>query len=226
MILILAPGSGLAHGPWITGPSATVNAYSQGAANAPWSIVEVHTSGDLGQYASVAIDPLNGTPCTSYYDATSHDLRKVHHVGHGGNCGPDNAWPCKTADSGGDVGKHSSIAIYPGWPSGAGPWGMGIAYHDATNGSLKYAATQDSGSGLWAIHSIDRGILAVSTTGFYPTLKLRSRGYPAIAHHFNNPTNVDPLKFTYDSVASGNCESGDLPDSWRCETIITGEGVG
>jgi hypothetical protein len=129
-------------------------------------------------------------------------------------------------DSGVDVGKHSSIAIHPGYPFGFGPWGIGIAYHDATNGSLKYATTQDPQGGPWAVHTIERGISSVSTTGLYPSLKFSDSGNPVIAHYFDNPTNVDALKLAYYSVASGNCESGDLPDSWRCETIITGEGVG
>jgi hypothetical protein len=92
--LLLATTPGLARGHHPSRPEEAVGANAGLAANAPWRIVEVDTARGFGQHAAAAIDPLNGVPCVSYYDATNHDLRMAHHVGDGGNGGARNDWHC------------------------------------------------------------------------------------------------------------------------------------
>ncbi|MGD2144116.1 MAG: hypothetical protein PVF54_06530, partial [Anaerolineae bacterium] len=221
VLLLLATGSGLARAGRPTVPSAASAASASSAADAPWFTAEVDTEGDTGHYASVAYDPFLGATYVSYYDATSQSLRMARDDRWFSNCGPDEVWFCITLDhTSADVGRHSSIAVRP---NGSG---MGIAYHDATNGTLKYLGFDNPRLWVYRVVTIDRGVQPVSTTGLYTSLKYNDSGTPFIAYHFNNPSGVDALVLAYYSVASGNCVNGDLPEEWRCETIITGEGVG
>ena len=55
----------LLAGPWLAGPAL---------ADSGWSIQTVDSTGDVGYYASLALD-LNGNPHISYYDSTNGDLR-------------------------------------------------------------------------------------------------------------------------------------------------------
>jgi hypothetical protein len=229
LLLLAAAGSGLARGPQPTGSSEAAGANAGPAASAPWFKTEVDTPGNTGQHTSVAIDPFTGGTYVSYYDAQNKDLRMAHYVGSGGNCAEDNDWHCQTVDSGGDVGKYNSIAIDP-----VTQGELGIAYHDATNGKLKYAECTSAPDCDWSVHTIDSGIFPVSTTGLFTSLKFGSWGgigsyytHPRIVYHFDNPTNVDALMFAYYRAApGGNCGYGDVASWWDCSTVATGEGVG
>jgi hypothetical protein len=126
-----------------------------------------------------------------------------------------------TLDSGADVGKHSSIAVNPA------TGGLGIAYHDATNGALKYMYFENPQLLVYSRSTVDKGIVPVSSTGLYTSLKFSESGQPFIAYYFDNPTNVDALMLAYYSPAGiGNCGYGDAAGEWWCSTIETGEGVG
>jgi hypothetical protein len=126
-------------------------------------------------------------------------------------------------DSGPDVGKYSSIAVNP--KTG----GFGIAYHDATNGHLKYLYYENPHFLPYDIYTIDKGITGVSKTGLYTSLKYNEDGKPFIAYYFENqtPGGVDALKVAYDSITNGDCGFGSILDTWRCHTIINEEeGIG
>jgi len=212
MLLLLAAGSGLARG-----PQEAAGVTAGRTADSPWFKSEVDTLNDTGHYASVAFDPWLGLTAVSYYDATSKDLRVARYVGSFGNCGPNNDWHCQTVDSGGDVGKYSSIVIRYGW--------VGIAYHDATNGNLK-VATAYSNNTAWIVYTVDKGIFPISSTGMYTSLRIDAAGTPSIAYYFDNPTNVDALMLATGVYAGGNCGYGSAVGKWQCDTIQTGEGVG
>lgn len=136
------------------------------------------------------------------------------------DCDPVSEWGCLKIDSGPDVGKYSSIAVNP--KTGE----IGIAYYDATNGKLKYANFENPRLLVHHTTTIDKGIFPISSTGLYTSLKYNSNGQPFITYYFNNSSGTDALMLAYYSYASGNCVNGDFPDEWRCETIITGEGLG
>ena len=161
ILLILVKGSVLAGEPQIIEkPSIKVVTASPGA-NAPWINREIDTPGDTGQYTSIAIDPANSGIYISYYDATNQELRVANSLWIGQKCdtgnGPFEGWGCLTVDSGVDVGKYSSIAVDP-------TGGFGIAYHDATNGQLKYIHFDNPHLSTYSIFTIDKGIPTVSTT--------------------------------------------------------------
>ena len=65
ILLLLAAGLGLASGPQPTGSSEVVGANANPAANARWFRSIVDTPGDVGQYASVTLDPLPSRPWVS-----------------------------------------------------------------------------------------------------------------------------------------------------------------
>jgi hypothetical protein len=218
MLLLLLAGSSLAREPQPAGPSEAVGVNASPAANAPWFKITVDAY-DVGQYASVAIDPVNNTTYISYYDETYKDLRMAKYVGSGGNCGPNNDWSCETVDSAGDVGKYSSIAINP--VSG----GVGIAYYDATNGELKYAYSEICPTCSWSIDTVDWTTNIFGNMGQYSSLKYHSNGKPYIAYYYENLIGVDKLKLARGGLAMGNCGSGSA-GMWQCDTISSGDQVG
>ncbi|MGD2178913.1 MAG: hypothetical protein PVG71_13955 [Anaerolineae bacterium] len=228
-VILLAAGSGLAREPQPTGPSEAVGVNASPAANARWFNIEVDTPGDVGQYTSVAIDPVNNTTYVSYYDATNKALRMATNGGFGsaGNCGPNNSWRCQTVDSGADFGKYSSIAIKPASGGGIYYPEIGIAYYDATNGKLKYAYGAICPTCSWSKDTVDQPILfPTDNTGQYTSLKYHSNGTPYIAYYFENTSGVDALKVASFVDSGGNCGYGTATGEWQCDTIQTGEGVG
>ena len=112
VLLLLAAGSSLAREPQPARLSEAVGVNVDPAANAPWFNIDVDTTGNVGQYTSVAIDPSNGFTYASYYDATNSALRMAFNPGLG-SCNPNDDWSCQTIDSSADFGKYSSIAINP-----------------------------------------------------------------------------------------------------------------
>ena len=161
-LLVLAAGSDLARGSQGIGVMGPAVASASPGATEPWFMAEIDTDGDTGLHASVAYDPTWGSIYVSYYDATNQRLRMARSDGVGPeDCGPNGEWGCLTLDSGADVGKYNSIALNP--VTG----GIGIAYHDATNGKLKYIYFSEPRLLVWSTYTIDQGIPGVSTTGLY-----------------------------------------------------------
>jgi hypothetical protein len=85
-------------------------------------------------------------------------------------CHPSAAdeWHFCTVDSVGDVGSYSSLAVCDGRPA--------IAYHDATNGDLKYAWRADDMG--WHFETVD----ASTWTGEQVSLAFSSEGKPGISY--------------------------------------------
>ena len=220
-LLLLVAGSNLVQGSADLVEAESASSSGNPGAAAPWFMDEVDTEGDMGLHASVAYDPASGVIYASYYDATNQELRLARSNGFGPEpCGPDGEWGCHTVDSGPDVGKYSSVAVNPD------TGGIGIAYHDATNGHLKYLVFENPKQLVHSVYTIDKGIEGISKTGLHTSLAYSDGGKPFIAYYFENVSGVDALEFAYYSVTNGNCGYGYAEDTWRCHTIISGEGVG
>jgi len=218
LLLLLAPGSGLAREPLPTGLSETTDANTSAATNAPWFKFEVDTRLDTGQHVSVAVDPWTGRTYVSYYNAADKDLRVAQYMGIGGNCGPDDSWYCQTVDSEGDVGQYSSIAVKLGV--------VNISYHDAGNRDLKWAESSDNPyNRIWRIRTVDKAI-SPSSAGQYTSLKLPAVGSPRISYHFSDPVNGDELRIATYVGGYGNCGYGVHAGKWQCDRIQIGAGLG
>lgn len=88
-----------------------------------WLISRVDSTGNVGQYTSLAFGP-DGQPAISYYDFINGDLKFARFTG--------TTWIISTVDSIGNMGQYTSLAFGPdGQPA--------IAYFDFTNGDLKFA---------------------------------------------------------------------------------------
>ncbi len=213
---VLIPGS-----PEIQSLESTLSNNFVMAAKAPWFNIEVETPNDVGKFASIALNPTLGLFFISHYDATNQALRIARYPGSGLECDPQTDWSCLEIDGVVNLGQYASTALNPDTEA------PGITYYDATNGSLKYTFFYNPY--LWnrrTPFAVDRGISGISSVGLHTSLAYSNNGRPNIAYQFNNISGVDALMLAYYSQASGNCDNGDYPEEWRCETITTGEGVG
>ena len=107
-------------------------------ASGTWVTTTVDSDGDVGTYASLAIDT-SGKVHISYYDDTNDDLKYATNVSGG--------WVMTTVDSGRDVGEYTSIALDSSSKAH-------ISYYDATNEDIKYAT---NASGVWVATTVDSG---------------------------------------------------------------------
>ncbi|MFN7131047.1 MAG: hypothetical protein ACK4N5_03125, partial [Myxococcales bacterium] len=142
--------------------------YRCGSGCCAFSLATVDSAGDVGMYASLALDA-TGAPHIAYYDATNQDLKYARLNG--------TVWSLETVDSLGSVGHYATIAIGPlGRPS--------IAYYDATNRALKYAWHDGSS---WRFEWVD--LTAGKDVGTYASLGVDATGTPHISYY--NATDAD-----------------------------------
>jgi len=186
-----------------------------------WDITLLDSNGDAGQNPSVAVDPDGNIPYISYYDATNGDLRMSNWVGSGkGDCGLGVSWRCVVVKSTDDVGKYSSIAIWPGL-AGSG-WKVGVAYYNNTSNSLEYAEYTEGGG--WVFTVVVEGNTTLNIeNGLYPSLKFDADGHPRIAYYRLMPLQDDSLRYAeYVGGSAGDCAD----TAWECNVIESGNGAG
>ena len=186
-------------------------------AYAAWSAQTIDSTGDVGEYTSLA--EVGGQPAISY-SASTNGLKYTRYLGGAdtGNCGPGgNTWQCDTVDSTGAEIADTSLAEVSGQPA--------ISYYDITNYDLKYArylggATSGNcgpGGNTWQCDTID----SAGHVGRSNSL-IEISGQPAISYYaFNNG-----LKYAYylGGATSGNC--GPDGNTWQCDTIDGTSGMG
>jgi hypothetical protein len=160
------------------------------------SIVAADTSGDVGQYTSLALD-VGGTPVVSYYDASNQAL-KVLRCGNpsclatGPNCAAGQNC-IQFVDAIGQVGQYTSLAL-----DGVG--NPVISYYDVGNRRLKLAhcGTPDCQSSV--ITAPD----AFGDVGQFTSLVLENTGRPAVSYYDNTNGRLKILRCGNESCTTGN----------------------
>ncbi len=135
----------------------------------PWAITSVDGPGDVGAYASIALDS-SQSPGISYCAASTDDLKFARLVG--------SSWQIELVDATGRTGWYTSLVFdAEGNPR--------IAYWDLSNSALRYARWTGM---AWALETVDNA----AYVGQCCSLALDDAENPAVSYY--DYTNGD-LKF-------------------------------
>jgi hypothetical protein len=138
----------------------TLTGTSNGISFTVWGISTVDSSGNVGQYSTIALDG-SGNPKISYYDSQGMNLKYASWNG--------STWSIETVDSSGNVGGYSSLAL-----DGSG--NPKISYYEGAPGmNLKYASWSGSS---WSFQTAD----STGNVGQHTSLALYG-GNPKIAYY-------------------------------------------
>lgn len=160
-----------------TGMLVSVLAWGAAAGGAlTWDVTAVDGPGDVGAYASIALDAA-GEPGISYCASSTDDLKYAHRSG--------GTWFVETVDSATRTGWYTSLAF----DDDARP---AIAYWDLGNSSLRYAHWTGS---AWSKETVDNS----AYVGQCASLALDAAGYPAISYY--DYTNGDLRYAKWDGTA-------------------------
>ncbi|MBK9127245.1 MAG: hypothetical protein IPM13_05550 [Phycisphaerales bacterium] len=132
---------------------------------APPTIVD--SVGNVGQFASLALDPVTGRPAISYLAATG--LGQLRFAEFNGT-----NWTISTVATGvGLFDVYTSLVYFPdGRPA--------IAYYDYQRGRLRYA---ERNAGVWTIVTVDgNDVPPFANVGAHCSMRILPNGNPAIAY--------------------------------------------
>lgn len=129
----------------------------------------VDETGDVGRYASAAVQPTTGYPAAAYYDLTNASLRFALWNGA--------TWDTETVVDGG-LGQYTAIEF-----DATGD--AYIAYYNTIEGDLEVAY---NGSGSWVTQDVD----TLEDVGIDNSIAIDSNGYPHITY---NDSSNDDLKY-------------------------------
>lgn len=141
-----------------------------------WTITSVDGPGDVGAYASIALDP-SQNPAISYCASSTDDLRFARLVGA--------VWQVETVDAAGRTGWYTSLAF----DSHGDPR---IAYWDLSNSSLRFARWA---GGVWTLQTVDNA----AYVGQCCSLALDGSDQPSISYY--DYTNGDLKLARWDGTA-------------------------
>lgn len=175
-----------------------------------WQIETIDTTGDVGQYTSLALKPGTEDPYISYYDNTQGDLKLAFPVSGGGDCGPANTWSCNSLyfPNTADFGTFTSLDF-----NSLGHWG--IVYGNLLSGvnefrgspavgqELFFEPIEDGPNSVFVIsHSMQYAPNDVSYLSYGLIDVSQTKGFVKLAH--------------YVGFGQGNCGG----TFWQCEQIV------
>ena len=168
-----------------------------------WSVHTVDSAGTVGHFPSFASFSIGLIFPTrymviAYYDSSNADL-KFAYTTSTSPTGPGD-WTIHAVDSAGSVGVRPSVCVFSVGTLVNPDYRVGIFYHDATNGDLKFAYSSTwpaNDPGDWTFHVIDDG--AGNVVGVYnsavPTAT--SSLFPMVTYY---DSTADALKFAQSTV--------------------------
>jgi hypothetical protein len=159
----------------------------------------------VGQFTSIALNPLTGQPAIAYYDVFNGDLKLATR--------PTASWTTELVNSTGQVGRFASLKFdAQGNPC--------IAYQDSTNSDLLYSVKS---TGSWSTEIAD-GASGSSGESFgqYASLAMDAYGQPVISHY--DPTQ-QVIRTADARVTLTSPVGGEVWNAGQLETV-TWEGYG
>lgn len=184
-----------------------------GGAPAQWTCTTIDSTGNMGQYSSMAFDP-EGTPWIGYIDRTSMGVKAARYVGAGGTGCASTAWTCITVDlTGGTDTEFASLAI----DRSGNIW---LAYFDF-NADLKLAQYVGSGgtgcsnTTAWSCIAVE---VPTNTVGNNLSLALDNNGNPWISYFDATIGDLRVARRELGNAASSGCAA-----DWEC-TLVKGTG--
>jgi hypothetical protein len=148
----------------------------------------VDTTGDVGEFSSVAIGP-DGLPMISYYDWDNADLKYAHC----GNLLCNSGNTVHMLDDIGDVGTYTSITL------GADGWAQ-ISYYDATHNDLIVIHCLD----LLCYNYDGPNVDSTGDVGLYSSITTGVDGLGLVSYYDNTNNHLKVLHCGNASCNSGN----------------------
>jgi hypothetical protein len=145
-----------------------------------WSIAPVDTTGDVGRFSSLRLDP-NRTFATDWaigYEDTTNGNDKYAIQGDFDGGTQANGFTNYTVEDLADAGGFVSLAFYDSGQSGKHRYQPAMTYYDAGESSLRYSTSMDGGA-TWE-HDI---VASVGVQGLYTNLLFEAGGKANIFYY-------------------------------------------
>lgn len=200
----------LAAAPAPAGRVSAAAASFNSAFRAPWSVTTVDSTGDVGRFASLALNPSTGAPNIVYIKATNQRIEDAHYTPGAGNCVPNADWTCNDRLFI-NQGSFLSLAF--------GPLGSCAYVYQTTDMTSNFFNNEFDcfgGSGSASGSLLNK--VQTGATGLYNSLKFDGFGTPHLA--FQTVSATGYLQYAAPVNNSSNC------DFWRCDVIDSGPAVG
>lgn len=186
-------------------------AAGSGCDDTAWTCLEIDTTDSVGEYSSLAIDPITGLPVIAYNENTGTELNITYYVGSGGTGCASAEWQCDVIESTLNPGVYTDLAF----DSSGKAW---IAFVETSGDDIMVAEYVGGGIGSgcddtgWTCTTV-----AATNLLNYSSMAIDINGDPWIA--FQDATGSDLVIANYVG-SGGDCDttySGS--DAWECTVV-------